>query len=237
MKKNKVNNKVDCQIIVYKTDWKKREVITKYYESDFPNIDRGEYNPITFFTDLQKLIGEVYKKGGSKSRWNSKYGYYQNVKELINIHIHKRYDEFYNEWIWGIDEMIHYGKYSYDGWKSVKDDWYYNNGNGYQKSKNGIKSLSEVVELLFSYLNSFDKKVFEDEGSKYFSNIKKNYGIKEFDDYGRLIDRVELMLKETDKHKDRLSNKREKTNKKLNEKYERGEISEVDMIIGGNLEK
>ena len=45
------------------------------------------------------------------------------------------------------------------------------------------------------------------------------------------------MLKETDKHKDRLSNKREKTNKKLNEKYERGEISEVDMIIGGNLEK
>ena len=31
--------------------------------------------------------------------------YCQNVKELINIHIHKRYDEFYNEWVWGIDEI------------------------------------------------------------------------------------------------------------------------------------
>ena len=56
----------------------------------------------------------MYKKGGSKSRWNSKYGYYQNVREFINIHIHKRYDEFYNEWVWGIDEYINYGKYSYD---------------------------------------------------------------------------------------------------------------------------
>ena len=54
MKKNKVNNKVDCQIIVYKTDWKKREAITKYYESDFPNIDRGEYNPITLLYRLTK---------------------------------------------------------------------------------------------------------------------------------------------------------------------------------------
>ena len=40
------------------------------------------------------------------------------------------------------------------------------------------------------------------------------------------------MLKETDKQKDRLSNKKEKTNKKWNEKYERGEISEEDWIIG-----
>ena len=62
-KKHKVNNKVDCQIVVYKTDWDKRKPMTEYYESDFPNIDRGEYNPITFFTDIQKLIGEVYKKG------------------------------------------------------------------------------------------------------------------------------------------------------------------------------
>ena len=232
MKKNKVNNKVDCQIIVYKTDWKKREAITKYYESDFPNIDRGEYNPITYFTDLQKLIGEVYKKGGSKSRWNSKYGYYQNVKELINIHIHKRYDEFYNEWVWGIDEYIHYGKYSYDGWKSVKDEWYYSKGSGYEKCKSGIKSLYGVVDLLLSYLNSFDKKVFEEEAKKYFSNINKNYGCKEIEDYYRLINRVELMLKETDKHKGRLSNKIEKSNKKWNEKYERGEISEEDWIIG-----
>ena len=45
---------------------------------------------------------------------------------------------------------------------------------------------------------------------KYFSNIKKNYGCKEIEDYYRLIDRVELMLKETDKHKGRLSNKKKR---------------------------
>ena len=44
-------------------------------------------------------------------------------------------------------------------------------------------------------------------------------GVK-IEDYYRLIDRVELMLKETDKHKGRLSNKIEKW-QKWNKKYEK----------------
>lgn len=227
-KKQIRNNDVKVEFKI-KTNTNTTKNLTDYYDGEFPLCDVSVYNPIIFFNQLQNWIGDVYRLGKrNNSRWNSEYGYYQQIKHFVSFTLVRSYDEFYSTYHYHIEEKVYIGKYSYSMWKD-------NSTPNYHRVESNIKTVKKLIEVIGDWLQNWDYEICNDRlVDKLFKPIKEYYHCSDFDAIIRKLDDIDRMLIESDKHIMRKENYSKKENEKINRLYNKGVIDETEYILMGN---
>lgn len=197
-----------------------------YYENEFPHFDRGIYNPITFFKSLKKYIQKVYELGKrNNGRWNSRYGYTQQIKHFIRFELVRRYDDFYKTYQYHIEEKVYLGEYSHSMWKD-------NSTPSFHRIENNIFKIDNLLGVINNWLMSWDKVMFEDKLIEILLKpLKEFYNINDVEDMVRKWNDLDIMLKESDKNIERVSQRNKKESDKINRLYKKGLIDETEWLI------
>ena len=221
-KKDIRNNKVEVKILHKGNDF------LSYYSKHFPQLDRNIYNPIIFFNHLSEYVGDVYRMGRRhNSKWNAKWGGYQQIRHFVRFNLNRKFDEFNNIYHYHIEEKIYVGKHSFSMWKD-------NETPTYHRVESKIYKVNQLLHYISKWLKSWDKECESDMVvEKLFKPLKYVYGCLDYESMHRKLDDIDRMLNECDKDIIRADNKRIKEYDKINRLHKKGIIDEDEWILRG----
>ena len=223
-KKDIRNNKVEVKILHKGNDF------LSYYSKHFPQLDRNIYNPIIFFNHLSEYVGDVYRMGRrNNSRWNVKWGKYQQIRHFVRFNLNRKFDEFNNIYHYHIEEKIYVGKHSFSMWKD-------NETPNYHRVESKIYKINTLLYYISNWLKSWDKEYETDMiVEKIYKPLKLVYGCLDVETMNRKVDDIDIMLNECDKNIVRLDNRKRKERDEIDRLYKKGFIDEEEWILRGSL--